>query len=791
MSELRLSSGSLRKILPVLFGAVLVALFYGRLVFPSQVPYSRDDPFLVLPQLTTLHRTIEHGIPWWNPWRGGGQPILSNPHYAAFYPPTWITFLLPPHYALNLLLLFHALLAFAGAWVLARHLGASRTAACLAAVGFTCGGVALSLAELFNLFCGMAWFPWIIYAGDRLLAAPSSSWLRPAILAALALAFQILNGDPASVVMSGMMLAALALTRAERRQSLARLAALAAIALLLASVQLLPTWFRWRESPRSHGLTLASAGLWSTPPARLAEIALPRLYGNPGRDEENLFFGWRINDRSYPLLTSIYPGAILLLLAIGGLAAGGLPRRGAWMTAIAAGLFLALGRHNPLFAPLHNWIPVLAVQRYPEKFMALAMSAVVFAGALSWDRVRGRCGAIATGAGSILLLTYAFLSAFAWIDPGAVARFARSGSMAPWNPSSLARAVGFLRREAVVGLLIASGATVLLFLLSRRKGGRVVAAAALLLFAADLVHYNRGLDPTVATSWLLAPPPLTSELPAASAGRIFLTPTPKGERAPAMRVGRPGFYQLRDTLASFAPFSANLWGAAYALNKDYDLMATGWSRYARALAVDQSGHPEQMHNLLAAWNVTAVVSPRPPAERLRELRAGIAYPPPVTVASNSDSLPRYRFVPAAGTFTDWRQAIAAANDQQFDVAGKELLIDPQKRSIEVTPGARLTRIAETPARVAIDYRAPGPALLVAAMTFDPGWRASVDGALLPTLPTALGQIAIPVPAGSHRMLLRYHDPWVGIGGALTLLALLAAIYILLETRANPAHQRNA
>lgn len=783
----------LGRIIPLLFAVAVTTLFYSPLFLPSRVPYSRDDPFLVLPQLATLHRTIRHGIPWWNPWRGGGQPILSNPHYAAFYPPTWIAFLLPAHYALNLLLLLHAALAFAGAWLLTRHLGGSRIAAALAAVGFTCGGVALSLAELFNLFCGMAWFPWILLAGDRLLAAAPGAWRRPALLTALLVALQILNGDPASVVMSMMMVGALALTRRRRGRSLARLAAPAVLALLLASVQLLPTWFRWRESPRSHGISSASASLWSTPPARLAEIALPRLFGDASRDEQNLFFGWRVNDRSYPLLTSIYPGVLLLLLALGGLSTGGIPRRGAWLTAVAAGLFLALGRHNPLFSPLHHWVPILAVQRYPEKFLALTISAVIFAGALSWDRLKARSGLMAAGAGSILMLAYAGLSVFCWLRPRAVAEFARHGSRVPWNATGLAHAVAYLRREAIVGLIIAILATLVILTIHRAKGqrGRFVVAAALLLFATDLLHYNHELDPTVATSWLLSPPPQTAALPSAASGRIFLPPVPPGVQPPAMRVGRAGFYQLRDALASFAPFSANLWGKAYVLNKDYDLMATGWSRYARALAVEQKDHPEALHHLLDAWNVTAVITPRPPAERLRDLRAGIAYPPPVSVAANPSSLPRFRFVPAGATFADWRRAIQVAAQHRFDVTREALLIDPQQRPIVAVPGARLLKLSAAPARVVIDYEAPGPALLIAAMTFDPGWRAEVEGRARPTFPTALGQIAVSVPSGRHRVALQFHDPWVGIGGAITLLALLALSYLFVTAPPEAQREENA
>ena len=58
-----------------------------------------------------------------------------------------------------------------------------------------------------------------------------------------------------------------------------------------------------------------------------------------------------------------------------------IPRRAAWALAFLAGIFLALGRHNPLYEALREAVPVLAVLRFPEKFAVLAVLALVFAGA--------------------------------------------------------------------------------------------------------------------------------------------------------------------------------------------------------------------------------------------------------------------------------------------------------------------------------------------------------------------------------------------------------------------------
>ena len=52
-----------------------------------------------------------------------------------------------------------------------------------------------------------------------------------------------------------------------------------------------------------------------------------------------------------------------------------------------AGIFLALGRHNPLYHWAWSYLPGVDKLRFPEKFLLLALTAAVFAGALGWQRL--------------------------------------------------------------------------------------------------------------------------------------------------------------------------------------------------------------------------------------------------------------------------------------------------------------------------------------------------------------------------------------------------------------------
>ena len=81
-------------------------------------------------------------------------------------------------------------------------------------------------------------------------------------------------------------------------------------------------------------------------------------------------------------------------------------------------------------------------------------------------------------------------------------------------------------------------------------------------------------------------------------------------------------------------------------------------------------------------------------------------------------------------------------------------------------------------RIVARTHASREAVLVVADSFDPDWRATVDGRPAQILP-AWGIVrAVVVPAGSHKVELRYRPQSLRLGAALTLLGILAAGWAL-------------
>jgi len=779
-----LAGEALRRTPVLLLAAGWLLALFGPLLSPGRVLANRDIPQFHLPLRTAFRRLAEGGLPMWNPWLHGGQPILSNPSYAAFYPPSWLVLVVQPAYALSLLVIFHAAVGFAGAWCLARRLGAGRGAAALAAVGYTGSGALLSLLSAFTLFCSMAWFPWVLVCGD--VALERRAWLRPALLAGGALALQLLNGEPVTVVVSGLGLLALAAARAVRRPfhpgAALRVAVPVLVAVALAAVQLLPTAQRLADSPRAGGLDAAQANTWSAPPSRLVELAFPRFFGDPARPQTGRFFGWNLHDRDFPYVASLYPGLLLSVLGVCALSLWPIPRRGAWALGALIGAFLALGRHNPLFEALREAVPVLAVVRFPEKFALLTVVSLAFAGALGWQRLMDERAAGRRSAADfplalalVVLATALTLTILLQASPGTGLWFVRSHGGPDLNDATALRGLAYLRGEAWAAVATAAAVAGLFVLCrARRPSGRALTAAALALLGVDLWRYGHGFVITLPASSYRDPPFLTDAIPPGT--RLFIEPERAGQLAVFARTSDPHLAPVYSLLARLEPYSGSLWGVPYAFHQDYDLMLTGWGQKSTLVALSEwnSGEPgrELAFRFLGAWNVGTVLMRLPTAEWAASL---VSDPraPGVRLVVDPYLMPRYRFVPRVSFHPTWGSALYQSRRQRYVVGGLEHCVrtDQPPGETEYPVRPQPLDLRDEGSRVVLRYRAPDKAFFVVASTYDDGWRATVDGAPVPAWPTGLGQIGTELPAGEHELVLAYRERLLPVGAAVTLVAL--------------------
>jgi hypothetical protein len=772
---------------PYLLAAAWVASLLAPLLSPERALANRDIPIFHFPLRFAFRELAAFGLPLWNPWLHGGQPLVSNPSYGAFYPPSWLVFAASPHYAMSLLAMLHVALAFAGAWRLARRLGCGRGAAALAGIGYSGCGAYFAQLSAFTMLLGFAWLPWLLAWTDEALRVPRGErWWRPAILAGGILGLQLLNGEPAAVFMSGLALLALTASAAAgqpgtrpRVQRALRVLVPFAFGLALAAVQLVPTLGRMADSPR-RGLDAEQALSWSMRPQRLVEIVLPRFYGDPTRVAEGLFFGGEISDGHYPYVESIYPGLLLAVLGAAALLRSRIPRRAAWALTLGAGVFLALGRHNPLYAGVRRAVPLLAILRYPERFAILAILALVLAGALGWqwlldERQSGRPEA----ASLPLALSLAVLAAatslaaiFLWAPESVSPILTVAGAPYLSHPAALL----YLRRESWAAVATAASVAALLGLCRwPRPQRRWLSALAILLLAVDLWHYGHLLVRTVPAAVYQVPPPLAASLLPAR-DRVLATPEAGHDLSPPQVAHQADRASL--VIARLTPYGGLLWRIPYAFDVDFDLMLTNWAQASDEILQHEWLQPARSFRYLGAWNVRTVLTARRVADQ----------PPagsdPVLLGlsrlENPHVLPRFRFVPRVTFHPSLTAAVAAARAASWTVGREEHGVRQGQppRTLVYTQPPHLLESADEGQRVRLHYQAAAEgAFFVAATTFDEGWRARIDGTPVAVYPTAACQLGVELPPGEHRLLLEYRDPFVPIGAAISLFALLVGVLI--------------
>ena len=143
-------------------------------------------------------------------------------------------------------------------------------------------------------------------------------------------------------------------------------------------------------------------------------------------------------------------------------------------------------------------------------------------------------------------------------------------------------------------------------------------------------------------------------------------------------------------------------------------------------------------------------------------------------------------------FTDNRSIHAWLRDPSVDLDAR-LLLEPAFREPVAAasagvPGAPVVRYwrLSTDA-IAVAIASPEPGYLRVLESWDPGWRATLDGHPVRTLPGNDTFLSVAVPAGRHMVTLEFFTPGLAEGVALSLVcaALLVLLLVVLPRRGFP------
>ncbi len=310
------------------------------------------------------------------------------------------------------------------------------------------------------------------------------------------------------------------------RAMLGGLAGAGLLAILLTAAQLGPTWEYARRTTLVAGASAPSLYDFSVEPYRMAEAIWPHVFGLEVPENDSWIQALPSPGERMIWSPSLYIGAFVLVLAIGGAGRAGGPPWRCWLTILAMvslvggmGKFVGplwwarwipgtaelLGPHDPpaslsrpdaflpdgagsVYGALAMVLPGFAMFRYPAKLMVLTCLCAASLAGLGWDRicrersasgptVRRCLAGLVASAGLVLLIV---------VGRAAIERLVtqRVPAVSLYGPVDAARAVNATLWALVQGGVVYAAGAVLVWLAARRP--RLAGVGALLVVTADL-----------------------------------------------------------------------------------------------------------------------------------------------------------------------------------------------------------------------------------------------------------------------------------------------------------------
>ncbi len=729
---------------PVVFVATTVVFFWRHIVGSRFLWEDFVEQFY--PNQVFAARHWAHGvIPFWNPYTFCGMPFLADPQVGFFYLPHSLLGLIYgvlgelPFAAVQLLVIAHYVVAQWGMFLFARGLGASSAAALIAAVGYGFSGMMTHHAIHPMIVYHLAWLPWVLYL---LLRAVREARWRWALWAGLVLGMSLHAGHPQTVFYEYLLLLAfgawlLGLRWREQGWSWQRLADAARIGTPLAlaaglfAVQYLPTQELASLSERATGQGLEWAAEVSLYPPQLLTAVVPRLFGStepPGVQHVPLY----VPDAGYYHYweTAFYSGIPVLILAlVGMLSRWRTPFGLFWLGAALFAVLFALGKYGFLF-PLLYELPGFSLFRVPPRILFILVLALTCFAAWGFDELWQQRG------------SRRMLARLAWSSApvAAIALTVATGTLlailgAPERYSAA------LRSEGTTALLLTVLTLALALALWRGwLSPQIASISAVVILAADLIHAHARFtqSPVPPQQWYALSPQL----------KALLQPKPPTELFRVSMRADFGMAMLRnqgllDSIMLYEGYNQ------LRLERRNPPMPTA----------DATFDLLNIRYQIALDTATGrtVFRERPTAFP----RAWVVY--------------RARVVPSDSTAAVLRRGeiqprTEALVEQPPPLPLPDLLPDSVRHTL------RCLAYEHNWQRWQLETAAPG--LLCLSEIWYPAWKAFVDGREVPLLRAFHSLRAVPVPAGSHIVELRYDSDTFRLGSWISSISAILTVFAL-------------
>jgi len=712
-------------VLVFLFSALLFPVLFGDKTF-----FFRDMLHFGYPFKHFIWKSLQEGaLPFWNPQISGGIPFFSLYHPAVFYPPNLIFLLQDFGTAFNSYYLFHHLVLTLSVYRLARFWGLSPEASLGSAVTALLGGYFLSLASIYNHFQTAVWLPLILLNFNRFLSQKRRADFLKTVLF---LTFAILGGSSETCVLIAGILwgyAIFVVPRESTRTSIfSRTGILGGAVLLslgLSAVQLVPTNALVQESVRSAGMSFADNAALSLSPSALSAIVLPENY-----------FGFMdtTNAPRHYFLQSCFMGLVPLGLLLAGLFSG-IKSRAFWFWGVLffVGIFFAMGRFNPFYAWLYDWVPLLKYFRFPEKFFFLSAFSLVFLVGLGLDALGAQHVEKRFRSVPSLLATLTLLALLVWV-----------AAMEP-------------EREWLTGLVtLLVLATLLAVASTATRGMILLKVLAVSLLIVELWARNISVLPVVDRSFYEKSPDLIAQLENTQnlnriyGGGLFDEDLPTANQFPKRKSLLASHLALKNLLR---PNLGIIYGLSYADGLTGLELQSGWL-WTELFIKSPS---DKRIRILERSNVKYWVT-----DEGRELATMGLKPVEVFEAT----LPRAFLVGRSQRGREPHLLNTYYSDS-FDPLQEVLLGEEATTQTRDDFSGQVTNITYSPNKVELLTEQNGEGFLVLLDTYFPGWKVEVDGKPERIYRANYFYRGVKLAPGSHRIEFSYEPVGLRMGATIS------------------------
>lgn len=633
-------------------------------------------------------------LPTWNPFSFSGASLVGNIQAGAFYPFNILFFLLPFSVAWTVLIMLEPLLAGLFLYLYLRHKKLSAVASLFGSISWIFSGFSVAWMTWGTIVHVVLWLPLILLAIDKL--SQSKRWF---VVLVTALCMQFFAGHAQISLYVLILAAAYACCQKTFRRFLFCFSLFVAIT----SIQWVPVLRATIESSRLLDATSPTLPGWFLPWQHLVQYLVPDFFGNPAT--MNYWGQWNYGEFVG------YIGVAGLLFAGFALFQWKRPEFRFWIGTLGVALLFLLPTpiarlpylfHIPFFSALQPTRLTMIVD------FALVMLAAY--GFDAWQKTKSKqMRFIIAGLGIIL--------ASLWVI-------------------TVSQSLQVAQRNLFVPTVIFF-ATLVVTVFNVRS---LAAVALLVIVAIDLLRFATKFTPFVAASYFF---PTTKVI-------SFLQAQPKPFRVVSLN---------KEILA---PNTAAMYGIETI--EGYDPIVN--ARYEEFFAALTRGKadispPFGFNRILTTERVDSPLVPllgvryvlsltdRPEKYLVKVFQEG-----ETRVYEDQRALPRVYLTQEAKVVSDKQKILDVLYDPTLN-SGKTAVVEQPVSvlSVPLTADDRVTIDSYNPLSLTISVQTKVPRLLVIANSWNPSWRATIDGTLANLLRTNYILQGVVVPAGSHKVRL--------------------------------------